>query len=288
MEKTKDNSAKGYKNLKSLLTFIKPFKWMIVYIVFMSLLAAGLGMLSPIFSAKIVSSITIFDEHSLFYSALFLMIANMIQELIYFLSYGLAFNKLTQNVVFSIVHKLVEKTTSLKTKNFDKTNSGIFIQTINGDVGSFAQNIVYFTDQITLVFARLGFLAYVFSLNVWLALFLLGETVLIFIIRQFKIKYNFKYNKERKEKNDKKIALIGETIRGVRDVKALNLDEGLLSKSDEVQNDYRKFIIKKNPITYLFRSIDNWFRTITYFLFLLFTIYLIKIGCNYKVCWFQY
>lgn len=278
MEKTKDNSAKGYKNLKSLLTFIKPFKWMIVYIVFMSLLAAGLGMLAPLFSAKIVSSITIFEENTLFYSALFLMIASILQEIVYFLSYGCAFRKITQGIVFSLVHKLVEKTTSLKTKNFDKTNSGIFIHTINDDVGNFAQNLIYLTDNLTLVFARLGFLAYVFSLNIWLALFILGETIVIYIIRHFKIRYNFKYNKERKEKNDKKIALIGEIVRGVRDVKSLNLDEGLMKKSDEVHEDYRQFLLKKFPRTYLFRSVERWMSAILYFLFIVLAIYLIKIG----------
>lgn len=277
-EKKKDKTVKGYKNLWSMRKFIGPYKWPFIYVALMSLGASAFGVLMPMLSARMVNAISIFNESSLFWTALFLLCAELLQEALYFLSWGLVFQKVTQSIGYDMFHKMTEKVVQLKTKNFDKANSGVFIQTINNDMGTVVRTFTQLTDIITLIFAKLGFLAYVFTLNVWLALFIIAQMIIVYIVKHFRIKYNFKRNKVTKQKQDKKVATTGEIVRGVRDVKSLNLEEGLVKKADEIQADMKAYIIKTEKTQYLFRSGSSWLNALLDFSFIVFAIFLIKIG----------
>ncbi len=267
----------GYKNLWSMRKFIGPYKWGFVYVAVLSLCASGLGILFPMLSAKIVNSISIFNEHSLFWTALFLFGAYFLQELFYLLSWGLVFQKITQNIAANMFHKLNEKTMKLKTKNFDTANSGTFIQTINNDMNAVVNSFSQLTDSLTLIFAKIGFLVYVFTLNIWLALFIVAEIVIMYVVKHFRIKYNYKRQRTIKEKQDKQISTVSELVRGVRDVRVLNMEEGLLQKTDEIQADLKNYKIRTFRNSYFIRSGETWLSHLLDFVFIILIIVLIKI-----------
>ena len=227
---------KGYKGLKKTFKFYRKYIGLFLLIIALSLLGSGVSVLSPIFDGNLVDQFTQFNVKKILELAVWLFTVQVLAQMVYTVWY-IVLIKLNRNIKIDIKHELVTSLTSLETQNFDKTNSGVFISRINKDaneLASFYNNVV---DCLADILSNVGFVIYIGFLNIWVFLFILVYISVIFIIENFRIKAWFKNRKRWKEADEKVVGAYGEIVRGVRDVKVLNLKESVINKAETLQNE---------------------------------------------------
>ena len=251
--KEKKLKQKKYKNLKRAFVFYKKYMGLFVAIVIFSLVGSGVSMLTPIIEGNILTEFTNLDfDKVLIYAGALLAVA-IILKLIYLFWFRLLIN-LNQKVKVDIKYNLINNLVGLETKNFDKTNSGVFISRVNTDANELSTFYNSFVDCLSDIISNFGFVIYIAFLNIWVALFIVVEITVMYIIESKRIKLWFKNRKTWKEANEKVVGSYGEIIRGVRDIKTLNLKDAAIAKASQYQNDA---ILLSKKIDY---QNDNWRR----------------------------
>lgn len=94
--------------------------------------------------------------------------------------------KLNSSVDFDIKHKMLQSLLSLKIKNFDNFNSGVFVARINKDANNLAELFDEITDDLSNILINVSFIAYSFFLNIFVGLFFLFSIFVIYILESIK------------------------------------------------------------------------------------------------------
>lgn len=282
----KVNKEKGYKNLLKVLPFYKKFWKLVLAIVVIALLSAGVATLRPIYSGKLVSSFTNIittnlDFNEILKLSLITLAVVVGQQLINFV-WGFLAVKLFGKVKFDLKHKMLSKVIDITPKNFDTVNSGTFISRLNKDATELSDIFNRIADFISDIISNFAFIIYVFFINVYMGLFLVAYMLIIFIIEKYRLSYRFKYRKLWKEKDEKVVGSYNEIVRGVRDVKCLNIKDNTIEIADGFLNDEIKTEYKGNLVNNLWNRSRRITNGILDFLFIMVSVLLI-VKSNFTV-----
>lgn len=277
--KTKEKSlkTKKYVGLKRSFVFYKKHIGLFIGIIIFSLLGSGLSVLTPIFEGNILTEFTNLNFDKVLLFAGCVLVLSILIKLCYFIWFRFLVN-INQRVKVDIKHSLVKNLVNLETKNFDKTNSGVFISRVNSDANELSTFYNSLVDCIADVISNFGFVVYIAFVNIWVALFIIVELVLVYILENSRIKIWFKNRKIWKEANEKVVGGYSEIIRGIRDIKTLNLKDAAINKVSKYQDEA---ILLSKKIDY---ENDNWRRfkqivcAVFEFLFILMCVLFIKYG----------
>lgn len=277
--KTKEKSlkTKKYVGLKRSFMFYKKHIWLFIGIIIFSLLGSGLSVLTPIFEGNILTEFTNLNFDKVLLFAGCVLVLSILIKLCYFIWFRFLVN-INQRVKVDIKHSLIKNLVNLETKNFDKTNSGVFISRVNSDANELSTFYNSLVDCIADVISNFGFVVYIAFVNIWVALFIVVELVLVYILENSRIKIWFKNRKIWKEANEKVVGGYSEIIRGIRDIKTLNLKDAAINKVSKYQDEA---ILLSKKIDY---ENDNWRRfkqivcAVFEFLFILMCVLFIKYG----------
>ncbi len=282
----KEKKEKGYKNLLKVLPFYKKFWKLVLAIVIIALLSAGVATLKPIYSGKLVSSFTSIITTNLNFNeilklSLITLAVVVGQQLINFV-WGFLAVKLFGKVKFDLKHKMLSKVVDITPKNFDTVNSGTFISRLNKDATELSDIFNRIADFISDIISNFAFIIYVFFINVYMGLFLVAYMLIIFVIEKYRLSYRFKYRKLWKEKDEKVVGSYNEIVRGVRDVKCLNIKDNTIEIADEFLNDEIKTEYKGNLVNNLWNRSRRITNGILDFLFIMVSVLLI-VKSNFTV-----
>ncbi len=277
--KTKEKSlkTKKYVGLKRSFVFYKKHIGLFIGIIIFSLLGSGLSVLTPIFEGNILTEFTNLNFDKVLLFAGCVLVLSILIKLCYFIWFRFLVN-INQRVKVDIKHSLIKNLVNLETKNFDKTNSGVFISRVNSDANELSTFYNSLVDCIADVISNFGFVVYIAFVNIWVALFIVVELVLVYILENSRIKIWFKNRKIWKEANEKVVGGYSEIIRGIRDIKTLNLKDAAINKVSKYQDEA---ILLSKKIDY---ENDNWRRfkqivcAVFEFLFILMCVLFIKYG----------
>ncbi len=277
--KTKEKSlkTKKYVGLKRSFVFYKKHIWLFIGIIIFSLLGSGLSVLTPIFEGNILTEFTNLNFDKVLLFAGCVLVLSILIKLCYFIWFRFLVN-INQRVKVDIKHSLIKNLVNLETKNFDKTNSGVFISRVNSDANELSTFYNSLVDCISDVISNFGFVVYIAFVNIWVALFIVVELVLVYILENSRIKIWFKNRKIWKEANEKVVGGYSEIVRGIRDIKTLNLKDAAINKVSKYQDEA---ILLSKKIDY---ENDNWRRfkqivcAVFEFLFILMCVLFIKYG----------
>ena len=248
-------TERGFKGLKKTFRFYKKYMGLFVLMIVFSLLGSGLSVLSPVFEGNMVDQFTKFNVDKIFYYACLSFTVLVLVQTVYTFWYMILI-KLNKNVKTDIKHELITSLTELETQNFDKTNSGVFIARINKDskeLASFYNDIV---DCLADILSNIGFVIYIAFLNIYIFLFICVYVIVTFLIENHRIKLWYINKKRWKLADEKVVGAYSELIRGVRDVKVLNLKLTTISRAEQLQDDAIK-------IAQQFDMTNMWWRRIT-------------------------
>ena len=266
MTKEITKKKKGYPYLWKSLKYFTRYKKLCTLIIIFGILTTTTSVIPAIFSGNVLLHVSTGTwmkaiQYSL-YGLLFYVVITLINQF-----WGMVAVKMRTNVMYDIRKDMIDKILLLKTSNFDKTNSGVFISRINKDASNLADFFDEFISVLSELLGTIGAFIYIFAINIWLSLFLLAEVFIYFIIENYRIKRLFADRKIYKEKDEKLVGLYNETIRGVRDIKGLNLKSEVISRSDTYQKDASDFEYKFSVRNGTLRRVRNLISHIFSFLF---------------------
>lgn len=189
-------------SLKKLFVYYKKYKFLSIMVIILSLTFAGISLLSPIYEGKMLSYFENFNKTKIIEIAIFLAILRIIIEIITNL-WSRIIVKLNGKINFDLKHDMLESLMNFEVKNFDNTNSGIFISRLNKDTTELSELFDYVTDNLSGVILNINFIVYVFFLNVYLGFYLVANLIFIYILTSRKLHFYKKQKKITKKKMKK-------------------------------------------------------------------------------------
>ena len=226
MEK-KDKSI--FYCIKSIIKYYKGTGLFLFLYFLNALLEAGIGVISPLISARLINNITggIVDQ-IVITAALILALEIFSYATTYFKS--LLYRTINKKSIVAIQNNITEEILKIKTKEIDKNSTGLFVDRLSKDAGDLSGVLIEISYWSTSLLGRLGILISIFILNKYVFFYSVITSFISFFLTKYREEFLYKNNKVLKKLNEEKTSIIAETVRGLRDVKVLNASESLLDK----------------------------------------------------------
>ena len=266
---------KKWKNYKKIISYFKEKKLLIFIYLITSLTITGINTIVPVFDAKSLEAITKIDISNMLKFALILFICNILLRVISYIN-TICSAKIQDSVEIKIKEDVSKELFNLEIKNFDKEGTAFFAERINNEPRVLASIFNNFRYNLTYFLTSLGVVFYVFYVNVYIAIYFLMFSFIFFIIS---IRRTKRWENERKKYNEmheKYSSNFGELIRGIKDIKVLNLKNALIKKTTKDQKAIIKYDyetrLKDEKVFLITNFLDNIFDL----LFIVLSIVLIK------------
>lgn len=219
---------------KIIKMFFEKKKEMFLIILFLSILAI-LGFIRPYFEAKLITAISKIEiQNILIYASLIFIFFNISNILNI---YSSRIRTIYLSVIsLNIKRYLYKELLTLETKNFDHEGTNFFISRTTDEAEGIVYNLFSSFEELTSIVSSCGALVYVYFINFYFGIyFTLG--IIIFICLKNKELKLWETRRERiYDKSNSNASSFNEMIRGIRDVKVLNLSRNMLDrifKNDE-------------------------------------------------------
>lgn len=259
----KSKNKKKYGGLKKLLPFYIAHKKHFVIMIVLLVMSALVNFFAPIFSANALSNIAehIYDD-AIIYAGLMFVFCVFSSVLRYFIHTNYA--NLDTRVRFDVRQTLMHKITEVKMQKHDATNSGIFIDRINDDANKCSDVLIDILMIAMDIISNVGFLLYIAFLSPLMFVVLIVYIIVLWLFDNNRMKHWYLDRKEMRKKRELALGAYAEQIRGIRDVKSLNVRENTIEDSgkkfkDAIELDrksrkkyFKKSALHKDNVTNLF------------------------------------
>lgn len=261
-------------NLGGLIKYYKRYRFLSIMVIILSMGYACIALLSPIYEGKMLGFFENFNKYQILKMAIFLITLRIIMEIVINL-WSIVVLKLNGKVNFDLKSDMLESLTNFEIKNFDNTNSGIFISRLNKDTTELSELFDNITDDLSNIILNISFIIYTFFLNIYLGLYLILNVMIVYMLTSKKLFYYKKAKIDYKEKDEKVVGLYTDIIRGIREIKDLNLKSVVLSNVNKKQTETIKAEIKSIHTRRTWNRWINSFQHVLDFIFILISVYLI-------------
>lgn len=263
------------KYYSRIFHYFKDEKKLIFLYLITSLILVAINTITPVISAKLMTAITEVALNSMILLAAIYALFHAIDYLIMY--FNNRCSAIIQNKVeIKIKEDVSKELFELEMKNFDKEGTGFFANRIDVEprvLAGIFSNIRYYLISIL---TSIGVLIFVVYTNPIIGLFLMFSSMINFFIQKNRIKQWEEERKKSNEMHEKYASDFGELIRGIKDIKVLNLKNFLIAKTTKEQKEiilYEDSIAKKNERV---NVISNYVTLIIKFLFIVLGVALIK------------
>ena len=260
---------------KSFFTYVKavyPFTRgcrgsLVLYLV-VCVVEAFIGAFLPIFTSKLILALTNSEIEQLIYTAIFVFIVEILDYFVLFLKSFLD-QKIYSVTLVNLQVSVARETLKLEVSEIDKNTSGYFIDRLNKDTSDISDLFSQYVYYFSFVVSNIGVLVAVFILNKYLFIYSLLSMFILYFINRKRILKQFEVRKKTKVIQEKKTSLIGEIVRGMRDIKVLNASNSVLSKTRDKIEESASEEIKLIKIRRMYNLIECDVRTIFNFFFVI-------------------
>lgn len=271
-------SIKGYKNLKQYLKYFKKYKWLCIGF-WISLLCTGvISFFAPLVLGKVISFMTVSRdfEKAKIYALIFAGIETL--SMIVYLIRVPFFKKLENYVKRDVKLNIIRDSFNINIGEFEKLGNGTFITRLTSDLDSLALSFKQISETVVDFMSKIGFIVFVFVINYWLGLFLVGFILLRYFIYQIRMYYFTRMKPGVLRKSEDINSMIGESIRGIKDIKTLGLSDNLIGRINGLQMDYMKADNKEWYVGSALCALANFVSVLCNLFFIYLCIALIGIG----------
>lgn len=256
------NKLKGYPGLKKLIPYYKKYLKLFLLTMGLMLLSAIVGFLNPLFSAQALAHLSEKNFMPALYFALATLGVRVLINIInYFYNY--CYIKMDRRVVYDIKTALISAITSVTMSKNDQTNNGIYIERLHEDTGRCSDVLLDIMSVALDIISNVAFLFYIAVLNIWFFLMLLVYVIVLWLFDNKKEYVWYKQRKSYRTKREIATGAYNEQVRGLRDLKSLNIRRKTIADSGEKFKDAeavsqksrftrRKFIMARDIVGAIF------------------------------------
>lgn len=228
-----------------MLSYFKGYKTILIILSITMLIGCFIEILNPIFMANVLNSITDFNSNNaLFYSSLLLIVSvaaivnNHLINRIYFLGFK-------KPVLLNIRKDMIKNILDMKVENFDIHSTGEFSERLKNDPETISMIISSVQWSVLNLVADFFAFVYIFYISYILGIIYLIGVLLIFLYEKYAFKKQEKLFKELKTLQDNNATVLNETVRGIRDIKLLNIINPIYNLTNRSLSNATDASIKK-------------------------------------------
>lgn len=249
---------------KTIFSYFKKRKFGIIVLGILEFSSFAFGLISPYFSAKLMQSISTIALKSILTFALLLLILELLEQVVYFIrrEKEIAFEDAVSLDLQAFISK---ELFTLEQKNFDNAGTNFFSSRVQGDTRGVVSLLSNFTYRFTSILQSSGVLIYIFIMSVPIGVYLFVSSFLLCCTRYYATKKREKQRKKEDNKRENYTSSFAEMIRGIRDIKVLNLKEEMVDKTlkdqksiHDLHKKNRKTMYKCEEIRWAFRKIIDF------------------------------
>lgn len=273
----KQKKKVSYKNLWKTFAFYKQFKGLLISGILSLVMFTIIGFIQPIISGNTMGLVAegSFDEAIKF--SIILLCVQLLRETCKFWVNS-TYSKLNNKVVFALKNKLINSITTIRMSEADKTNSGVFIERLHEDTRKCADVLFEILRVSLSVLSNVGFLIYIAFLDLWFFVILLVYVIVLWLWDSHRERRWFVLRKEYRGKSEVATGAYNEQVRGLRDIKSLNIRHSAIyeanNKNLDALNTHLRAVKSRHRITWG----KNLTSTIFEIGFILLGIFFIKSG----------
>ncbi len=264
-----------FTNLKKVFQYGKQYKWIFCLEIFCTIIQALIGILLPLLLAK---QIVLFTDNA-FYQLVFISLGIMVISLFNIFNFAIIAKTCAifrRGTIKSIQTALGKEMLKITQADMEKYGTGTFIERLNQDANSmtqiFTRGIGYLSGFIT----NIGIFISIFVINKIVFLYYFAVALVLTLLHLLKTKKIGEQEIKLRKKKDSCASLIGELVRGAKDIKMLSAKESFMNKLSSM-------IVTRNDMFHSLRNLEIVFNTLINsltqvfsFLLVLFFIVLIK------------
>lgn len=270
----KNNSDKKTYFKKVLTYFLKPKKEFTILLIIW-IINIFISIIEPFITAKEYTSIVSIEISNIIKYTVIIFVIHILSTFLSSFS-GLVSDKFSKKVEIDIQKDITKELFKLEIKNFDKNGTEFFIERTMSDSRNLVSNIGHIRYEIIYVISSLGVLVYIInaSFKMFILLMILSA-ILLYINKKSRDIYEKNYQ-ERREIREQQHNTFAELIRGIRDIKVLNLRKNMTEKLIDNQEKVNESIYQEHKEQNIFNIILECFRHLITVIIILYSIYLIS------------
>lgn len=231
---------KGLKNLKKYLWYFKKYHLLCMMFWLTLVLSAVISFFAPMVLGDVISNMTITQDFSLAWKFALLFFGLEILSIILGLIRVPFFKKLENYVKRDVKLDVIRNSFNINIGEYENLGNGLFVTRLTSDLNSLADSFKSISETIISFVSKVGFIIYVTIINYWIGLYLILFIVIRYLIYQIRIHYFAKLKPKVLKKDEEINSLIGESVRGIKDIKTLGLSSSILSHVNTLQDEYAK------------------------------------------------
>lgn len=274
---TKEDHIKGFKNLGKYLKYFRKYKWLCLGFWFTLIMCGVIGFFTPVVLGKVISEIanTNFDS-ALNYA--WILFALELVNLGFSVLQTPFFKMLENKVKLDVKVDVINSSFNINIGQYEKMGNGVFITRLTSDLNSLSNSFKTISETIVSFMSKIGFLVYISIINIWLGLFLLAFIIIRYYVYKVRIYYFSIYKPIVHKANETVNSTVGETIRGIKDIKTLDMQSTLLNQIEIQQTEYMKADNKEWYIGVSLYAFANFVSIVCNLLFVMLCITLMQRG----------
>ena len=231
---------KGLKNLKKYLWYFKKYRLLCMMFWLTLVLSAVISFFAPMVLGDVISNMTITQDFSLAWKFALLFFGLELLSIILGLIRVPFFKKLENYVKRDVKLDVIRNSFNINIGEYENLGNGLFVTRLTTDLNSLADSFKSISETIISFVSKVGFIIYVTIINYWIGLYLILFIIIRYLIYQIRIHYFAKLKPKVLNKGEEINSLIGESVRGIKDIKTLGLSSSILSHVNTLQDEYAK------------------------------------------------
>ena len=220
-------------SLKKIWPLIREYKKELVLLLIFSLIIMISSIITPSFIAKIINCFINENYSKIIYILLILGFIQVFNLLSNILSSKIFF-RLRKNFIVKLRKKISSSVINLNLDLLSKNGKGKFLQRVNNDPDTIMNCLYDIRKYLIFLLANIGIMIYVLYLNVVLGLIYLISSSIILFIRYLGVKRKIIKQKLYYDEQEKVNSLLTESLNGIKDIKALHLNESFNEKTGTI------------------------------------------------------
>lgn len=176
----------------------------------------------------------------------------------------------------NLEQELGNKFCQTRLEDIRKKDSGYYIQRITNDTLDIASFFINITDDIIDILISIGSFLTIFILNKYLFFLFFYFFLLLLFIKKRKTQAFTKAEKRKRQAVDAATNTSIELVRGVSDIKLLNMQESFLKRLNQKTDEFGKRLIELDNVNRFYTFFQNNLLNIFHFLIVSLSIYLIN------------
>ncbi|MBS7021113.1 MAG: ABC transporter ATP-binding protein [Firmicutes bacterium] len=270
---SKKEKKQGMKMIKKLGIFLKPFRLSILFICICGIIYSFSNAFVPVLEANVISSITSqkFDT-AVFYAIAIFAVGFALEIVIYF--YDKVYSRTWTNIVGYMSKSIAKEALKVKLSVFDNRTTGEFMTRIDRDPARITSTMNQIRNGITSLVTNLGVFIYICFINIYFAFAFLIVFIISMIITKKRTDKKIALRKQINVQVDKRTSILTEMVRGIRDIKLLNLKEHFQKDVDSKIDAEKELTYQADKTMFQYNFIIDAFYHLFYIFILLLGIYL--------------